>query len=119
VGIYGTMIRVGIPLVMVPAVLFGYVILTGVFVGPAAIVLWLGLISGLASGLAGSAIESYGGFRRDRITRLVAWTLVTAVVLYVFRWIIPVVPLTFLASLIAGLLVGVIQAVITPQFTAH
>lgn len=118
-GIYGTIVRTGIALVMVPAVLFGYLVLAGTVFAPTGLVLWLGLIAGLASGLAGSALESYGGFRRDRVTRLVTWTLVTAVILYLFRWLVPVLPLTFLGSLVAGLLVGVVEAAVSSQFAAR
>lgn len=118
-GLYGTMVRTGIALVMVPAILFGYMVLAGPVLGVTGAVLWLGLIAGLASGLAGSAVESYGGFRRDRVTRLFTWTLVTAVILYFFRWIVPVLPLTFLGTLVAGLLVGVVEAAVSPQFAAR
>ena len=118
-GIYGTLLRTAVAVLIVPGVFFVYLAVADSApfgVGP---LLWAGMVAGLATGLAGSAVETYVGYQRSAGARWMYWLLLTAVITYSTRYFVPVWPLTFWGALILGAVLGLTETIITPQFTAR
>ncbi len=118
-GPYGMLVRTCATVLLVPGVMFVYVVWTEerpLLTGP---LLWTGVIAGLCAGLIGSSLESYGRYRGTAGGRFVFWTILTAAVGYLTRWFDPFWPLTPLGAIIMGTVVGLVQLTLSPRLMRH
>ena len=118
-GRYGMLVRTSATVLLVPGVMFVYVVWTEerpLLTGP---LLWTGVIVGLIAGLVGSSLESYGKYPGTAGGRFVFWAIIPAAVGYLARWFDPFWPLTPFGAIIMGPVVGLVQSTLSPRLVRH
>ncbi len=108
-GFYGTILRTAISVLVVPGILFVFVVLaepSPLLLGP---LFWAAVVAGLMTGLVGSALESYRGYHQSLGRRFVYWMVTTTAIVYGTRWFVPIWPITLFGAILMGILLGVIE----------
>ena len=113
---YAMVLRTAISTLVVPGVLFVYVLFSGMAWGIGHVFL-TSLVAGFIIGIAGTALEPHIALPPTRSRRFLYWALITTAVIYFTKFFAPLWPITLFGALLMGIVVGALETILPAKIS--
>lgn len=109
-GVYGTTFRTALALTVIPLAALTLTAFNPQAPAAGFPLIYTSLVAGLIIGILGSAMEAFSGGALKGRERFAIWAVLSAIVLYFLRLLLPHLPFGLTGSLVIGIVLGFFES---------